>query len=111
MGLQNGPIAKLSTTNYYLTLKTKGTRDSTHAIHACTQNTLAMWELLRLKSINQTLGFTRKYTPVPKQSFSIDLWLSTGAQKVPNLTLQSVVFNCTIQRKSTIVRIINLPKT
>ena len=44
MDLQYGPIAKLSTTNYYLTLKTKGTRDSTHATQACTQNTLAMWE-------------------------------------------------------------------
>ena len=72
--------------NYYLTLKTKGTRDSTHAIHACTQNTLAMWELLRLKSIKQTLGFTRKYIHQYQNNLSTDLWLYlTGEQNKRNI--------------------------
>ena len=36
--------------DYYLTLKTKGTQDSPHAIHACTQNTLAMWETTKAQA-------------------------------------------------------------
>ena len=49
--------------DYYLTLKTKGTRDSPHAIHACTQNTLAMWETTKAQVYQiRHLDLLEKYT-------------------------------------------------
>ena len=54
MDLQFDPIAKLPL-QLLSNTQDQGPRDSTHATQACTQNTLAMWELLRLTSINRHL--------------------------------------------------------
>ena len=79
MGLNNSPIAKCQQQDYYLTLKTKGTRASPHATHACTQNTLAMWvttkaQVYQIRHLDLTKRNIQKYQ---FKSDTSDIWFLT----------------------------------
>ena len=70
MDLQFDPIAKLFTADYCLTLKTKDHEIQHMQLKLVHKIHLQCGKLLRLTSINQTLGFT------PYQNnLSKDLWL------------------------------------